>query len=254
MKRLLHLRALTVALALFPFAGRILFAQGFDTGDRLFRLHCAGCHGLDGHGGLGPDLSRGEFRLGSSNEAISETISKGITGTPMPATLLSREQLGQLIGYIKSLAAGRRVTIPGNPDAGEKLFAGRGGCTRCHMVRGEGGSLGPDLTYIGSSRSPAQLRASILRPAEDISPSYWSVDAADKDGITYTGIRLNEDTYSIQIIDTNQTLHSLIKNNLTKLKIDTTQSRMPASSGVTQTELDDLVAYLYSLERKSKLP
>jgi len=124
-----------------------------------------------------------------------------------------------------------------------------------HMVGGRGGAFGPDLTNIGSFRSPAHLRDSILRPNQEINPAYWSVEAVDRSGATYSGIRLNEDTYSIQIIDQNETLRSLAKEDLRTLRVDKKQSRMPTYAGLlTDSEIGDLVAYLYSLERKPKLP
>jgi cytochrome c oxidase cbb3-type subunit III len=252
-----RMRSWICLVALGLTAGGI--ARGQDDhsspGERLFRLHCAECHGLDGEGGQGPDLTRGIYRHGSTEQALYQTISKGVTGTPMPATSLSDGQLRLLVGYVRGLAGGARVTVPGNPAVGETLFRGKGGCAKCHMVRGEGGRLGPDLTYIGSQRSPAHLRTSILRPDEDINPAYWSVEATDKNGKIYSGVRLNEDTYSIQILDVNEDLHSLDKKDLQALTVDMKKSRMPAYTGaLTATELDDLVSYLYSLQRNARLP
>jgi len=132
-----------------------------------------------------------------------------------------------------------------------RLFFGKGACSKCHMVRGEGGVLGPDLSSVGSRRNPEHLRRSILKPSEGISPEYWSVEAVANDGAQFSGIRLNEDSYSIQIIDRNETLRSLYKKDLRLLNIDKTKSWMPAyAGGFSEPELDDLVAYLYSLERK----
>ena len=137
-------------------------------------------------------------------------------------------------------AAGR-VTVGGNPAAGEALFARRG-CAKCHMIRGTGGRLGPDLTYIGSVRSPSHLRASITRPDEEVSRAYWSVDAVDNQAKTYSGIRMGEDTYSIQILDLNEELHSVFKQDLKSLVVEP-KSRMPAfGQTLTSPELDDLVA------------
>ena len=177
-------------------------------GARLYRLHCSECHGLEGRGGQGPDLTRGVYRFGSTDEALYRTISKGVAGTPMPATALSDEQLRQIIRHVRLLGGGVRVTVAGNPATGEALFA-RQGCAKCHMIRGAGGRLGPDLTYIGSVRSPTHLRASITRPDEEVSRAYWSVEAVDNQAKAYSGIRMGEDTYSIQIIDLNEELHSL---------------------------------------------
>ena len=251
------MKAWLCVLALRLFAVEISTAQENDltAGEPLFRLHCAECHGMDGEGGRGPDLRRGVYQHGSSDEALYRTISKGVAGTPMPATSISDAQLLQIVRYIRGVAGSVRVTVPGNPAAGAKLFDGKGGCTKCHMIRGEGGRLGPDLTYIGSQRSPTHLRASILRPDEEISPAYWSVEASDQDGKVYSGIRLNEDTYSIQFIDLDENLHSIAKQNLRTLTVDKKKSRMPGyGEMLSAAELDDLVAYLYSLQRNARLP
>ena len=235
----------------------IAFGQEIDpaAGARLYRLHCAECHGRDGSGGLGPDLTRGVYRRGSTDQALFQTIVNGIAGTPMAATALSDRQIRQIVAHLRLLAGAVRVTVPGNPAAGESLFRGKGGCAKCHMIRGEGGRLGPDLTHIGSLRSPTHLRASILRPEEEVSPGYWAVDAVDKNGKAYQGIRMNEDTYSIQVLDMKEDLHSFAKQDLRTFSVDTKKSRMPAYEKVfTASELDDLVAYLYSLQRKGRQP
>lgn len=225
------------------------------AGARLYRLHCAECHGRSGEGGLGPDLTRGAYRRGSTEQALFQTISSGIAGTPMAATALSDEQLWHIVAHVRLLAGAVRVTVPGNPAAGEKLFTGKGGCVKCHMVEGTGGRLGPDLTQIGSLRSPTHLRASILRPDEDVGAGYWAVEAVDRNGKTYKGIRMNEDTYSIQILDMKEELHSLSKQDLRALSVDPKKSRMPGyEKTLAAAELDDLVAYLYSLQRKGRRP
>jgi putative heme-binding domain-containing protein len=223
------------------------------AGDRLFHLHCAECHGPTGQGGYGPDLTRGEYRHGSTDEALFHTIATGVPGTRMPATSLSDRQLREIVTYVRGLAGGTRVSVAGDARAGEKLFGGKGGCTKCHMIRGEGGSLGPELTYVGSQRAPKHLRTSILQPDEEISPEFWAVDAIDKDGNTYSAIRLNEDTYTIQILDLRENLHSLNKVDLRSLAIKKKKSRMPSYGEVfTSSELDDLVAYLYSLQKNAR--
>jgi cytochrome c oxidase cbb3-type subunit III len=220
---------------------------------RLYRLHCSECHGLDGRGGVGPDLTRGVFRFGSTDEALYRTISKGVPGTMMPATSLPDAGLSQIIKHVRVLAGGVRVKVAGNPAAGEALFARRG-CAKCHMIRGVGGRLGPDLTSIGSVRSPSHLRTSITHPDGEVNRAYWSVDAVDNQAKTYSGIRMGEDTYSIQILDLNEELHSVLKQDLKSLVVEP-KSRMPAfGETLTGMELDDLVAYLYSLERNGRRP
>jgi putative heme-binding domain-containing protein len=171
----------------------------------------------------------------------------------MPATSLSTRQLRQIVKHVQKLAGGVRVAVPGDPSAGEKLFAGKGACGQCHMIHGAGGRLGPDLTEIGSLRSPSYLRTSVLKPDDEISAAYSSVDAVDSDGASYSGIRLNEDTYTIQIMDLQENLRSFAKKDLRSLTVGRKKSRMPAyEAAFTQSELDDLVAYLYSLRRNER--
>jgi cytochrome c oxidase cbb3-type subunit 3 len=247
-------RRVCVPLLLLHITTSAVRAQDdISAGERLFHLHCAECHGPGGEGGYGLDLTRGEYRHGSTDEGLLHTIATGVPGTRMPATSLSDRQLREIVTYVRSLAGGTRVAIAGNAHAGERLFAGKGGCTKCHMIRGEGGRLGPDLTHIGSQRAPNHLRTSILQPDEEISPEFWTVDASDKDGKSYSGIRLNEDTYTIQILDLNENLYSLAKADLRSLTVDKTKSRMPAYQSVfTASEIDDLVAYLYSLQKNAR--
>jgi putative heme-binding domain-containing protein len=222
-------------------------------GARLYRLHCSECHGMDGRGGVGTDLTRGVYRFGSTDEALYRTISKGVAGTMMPATSLPDSGLWQIVRHVRVLGGGVRVTVAGNPATGEALFSARG-CAKCHMIRGAGGRLGPDLTYIGSLRSPSHLRASLTRPDEEVSRAYWSVEAVDNQARTYSGICMGEDTYSIQILDLNEELHSVYKQDLKRLVVEP-KSRMPAfGQTLTGAELDDLVSYLYSLERRGRRP
>ena len=126
-------------LLLYFTADGIARAQDDDSaGERLFRLHCAECHGLDGQGGRGPDLTRGVYRHGSTEQALYRTISQGVTGTQMPATSLSDRQLFQIVRYVRGLAGSTRVVISGDPAAGGSLFAGKGSCPKCHMAKVEG--------------------------------------------------------------------------------------------------------------------
>lgn len=234
-------------------ANRSPSAADVDAGGRIYRSHCAECHGLKGEGGRGPDLTRGEYRHGSSDAALARTISRGIPGTQMPGIYHDEYQVQQLVAFVRSLAGGGpRTNPPGNAANGSALFRGKGGCAACHAVAGEGGRSGPDLSYIGSMRTPAHLRSSVLEPDKDLSPAWWWVEAAGPAG-SWSGLRLNEDTYTIQILDAGDRLVSLEKAKLTRLDIDKRKSRMPSYQGkLSPSEIDDLVAYLYSLQRKAR--
>jgi putative heme-binding domain-containing protein len=228
------------------------------AGARSFRSHCAECHGLKGEGGRGPDLTRGEYRHGSSDDALFKTVGYGIPGTQMPGIYYEDVQIWQLVAFVRTLAAPespQRSPQPtkGNRAAGEKLFFGKAGCTGCHMIQGRGGRTGPDLSFIGSSRNPQHLRTSLLKPSEEFPIQWWTAQAEDKQGNRYSGTRLNEDTYTIQLLDAQRDLISLQKADLRSLRVENQDSPMPSYEGkLTAPELDDLVAYLYSLRRKAR--
>jgi len=72
-----------------------------------------------------------------------------------------------------------------------------------------------------------------------------------KDGRRITGVRLNEDTFTTQVMDLNGGLHSFFKADLKELQRDTGKSPMPSFRGaLSASEVDDLVAYLVSLRGK----
>ncbi len=108
--------------------------------------------------------------------------------------------------------------------------------------------MGPDLTYIGKSRSPEYLRDSIMNPNADVQPRYWVVEAVSKEGTRYSGFLLNEDTYTVQFLDFEEHLRSLNKSALVSCEVEK-NSRMPSYRGkLKDSQIQDLVAYLSSLK------
>lgn len=220
------------------------------AGGRIFRSHCAVCHGLNGVGDRAPALTTGRFRHGSSDGALQETISKGIAGTEMPGIFFNGLQLWQLVAYVQSLGKNSEVEKPtGDPAAGKTVYTERG-CNGCHRVDGEGGRSGPDLSDIGASRSLAHLRAAVLNPNEKVLPRDWTVKAVTRDGASIAGRRMNEDTFSVQVLDAEARLVSLAKSDLTSYEVSQ-ESAMPAYQGMIRgKDLDNLLAYLASLRQR----
>jgi putative heme-binding domain-containing protein len=220
------------------------------AGTANYRSRCAYCHGLDGTGGKGPDLTRGEFRHGSSDVDILRTIREGIPTSEMPRTYFPEKQGWQVVAFVKSLSQGAsRLDIAGNPADGANIYDAAG-CSKCHMVAGHGGRLGSDLIDVGALRSPEHVRTSILKPDDEVHRRYWSVEIVLRNDKVISGFRLNEDTYSIQVIDAEENLHSLWKKDIREINERKT-STMPSYEGTfSDRELDDLVAYLYSLRGK----
>ena len=220
------------------------------AGGRIFRSHCAVCHGLNGVGDRAPALTTGRFRHGGSDGALQETISKGIAGTEMPGIFFNGLQLWQLVAYVQSLGKNSEVEKPtGDPAAGKTVYTERG-CNGCHRVDGEGGRSGPDLSDIGASRSLAHLRAAVLNPNEKVLPRDWTVKAVTRDGASIAGRRMNEDTFSVQVLDAEARLVSLAKSDLTSYEVSQ-ESAMPAYQGMIRgKDLDNLLAYLASLRQR----
>ena len=118
------------------------------------------------------------------------------------------------------------------------------------MVGGAGGRLGPDLTAVANRRDPDELRSDLLSPDEDVAPRWWTVRVTRDDGSVVEGLRMNEDTFSVRIMDGDENLWHFLKGQVRSTERVTT-STMPAYGDLTPTEVDDLVAYLFSLRRES---
>ena len=242
-----------------PLAGD---ASAIKEGASLFRANCSPCHGLNAHGGgRGPDLTSGRWTHGSSDAEIFRTISQGVPGTQMPANGFEDSETWAIIAYLRSLAPSRQPKMPGDAAKGEKLFTGAAGCSTCHMVNGRGGLLGPELSRVGASRSLAYLTESIREPDKELSDGmldpnnhyglplvYDTVTVILRNGERLTGVAKNEDTFTVQLLDTNQQLHLLQKRDLKEV-LHERKSLMPAYSEkmISPAELLDLLAYLETL-------
>ncbi len=218
-------------------------------GERLFQGACASCHGPRGDGGRGANLAVPRLSRAVDDAALFGIIQNGIPGTEMPkAWSMTDREIWQVAAFVRSLGRIPRQPIAGDPAGGEKLFRSKGNCAQCHLVAGQGGRMGPELTEIGARRSAGYLRTAILDPEADIPTSFLQVRVVTRDGRKIIGVRLNENTFSIQIRDFSDRLHSFWKSELVELNKDWGRSPMPSYRGVfTAAELDDLVAYLVSL-------
>jgi alcohol dehydrogenase (cytochrome c) len=148
-----------------------------------------------------------------------------------------------------------RTNSSGSTAAGEALFFGKAGCASCHEVNGRGGVTGPDLSGAGT-RSPEALREEILNPVSSAAPATGrgggpppTVSVKLEDGREIRGIRPNEDTFSIQIVDASGQLHLLDKMKLSSVHYESS-ALMPSdyASRLTPEELQTLIAYLGSLK------
>lgn len=215
-----------------------------EHGKRLYMGRCAGCHGPSGDGGKGANLAVPQLTRAAEDRALYRIIRYGIPDTEMPGSLMDSRELWQTAAFVRTLGKVQSTAPAGNPAAGEKVFLTKGGCLACHALGARGGHAGPSLTGIGARRSPTHLKAKIEDPAADVPPAFRLVEITTKSGRAYKGVRLNEDTFSIQLRDAAGNPQSIWKDQITRMTSERKTS-MPAYKGrLSESELNDLVAYL----------
>ena len=219
-----------------------------ERGKRLFAANCAQCHGPAGNGGRGANLARPKLPRATDDPALFTIIRDGIPRTEMPgAWSMNDHEIWQVAAHVRTLGRVAQEKVPGDPAAGRDLFRSKG-CLGCHMVDSEGGRMGPPLTEVGLRRSGDYVRAKLLEPASALPEDFTMADLATIAGERVSGFVLDEDTYSIQIRDLSDKLHSYWKRDLATIEKHTDRTPMPSFRGrLSDGELQDLVAYLVSL-------
>lgn len=219
-----------------------------DNGARLYGVHCSSCHGPDGDLVAAVDLRRGVFRFGSSDEELGRTIARGIPGTAMNPQKFSAAELHALVAYIRSMRDfGARAVAVGDPSTGETLFEQKG-CLSCHRVRGRGSLFSVDLSEIGAIRSAEALQRALADTTNVVAPQRRFIRAVTADAKVVNGRRLNEDTFTVQVIDDQGHLLSLVKSELREYSSATTSPRPSAKDKLSAADRAHLTAYLASLK------
>ncbi len=217
-------------------------SQRIDDGRRLFEQSCTVCHGQNAKGGRGPDLT-GKLNRGGLESEIVQNIISGIAGTQMAAFPMPVENARSIVAYLRSLkAGGPDLPVTGDAANGQQLFFGAAGCSRCHMYRGQGGRLGPDLSRIGEAKTVRELQGIISQPHRDLVHGFETVEVRRRDGSQLRGVRKNEDTFSLQMMDETEKLHLLLKKDLASFRL-TGKSLMPEAA-VSGPQMDNVIAFL----------
>ena len=166
----------------------------------------------------------------------------------MPAFKLQSSELDGLVAFIRAgFDLGGTAIKVGDAARGKPLFEAKGACGTCHRVNAMGPRVAPDLSDIGVTRSPAQLYRSVTEPNGSMWPINRPVRAVTRDGTTIRGRRLNEDTYTVQVIDEQERLVSLVKADLREYELGKTSPMPSVAKTFTADEIADLLAYLLSL-------
>jgi cytochrome c oxidase cbb3-type subunit III len=247
-----------------PYAGSPKAAK---AGEYEFRINCALCHGLGARGGgRGPDLTTPKKRHAHSDAEMFQTISTGIPGTAMPANGtngqgvgMTDEEIWEIVTYIRSIEVKAPAKPIGNAAQGKELFYGDANCSSCHMVNGKGGRVGPDLSSVGTSRRmdaliesirnpSARLAWGLTEPTKEFPQEYETVTVTTPDGQQIKGVTLNEDSFSIQMMDTSEKIYLFEKDKLKSYEVSR-KSLMPLYNTdlLSDRDLHDIIAYLQSV-------
>lgn len=215
------------------------------AGATLFRERCAECHGADGKGVAGHDLTR-LWSAGATDARVFQTIRSGVPNTIMPSSTAPDGELRAIVAYLRSLndAAAEAAASGGDADNGQRIFWAT--CGNCHAVNGRGGRLGPDLSRIAQSR--LQLTQAIRNPSASIPAGFQPVTLVTREGQKVRGVSKGEDAFSIQIMDTNQRLQGYLKSTVTSI-VREDRSLMPefGPDRLNDGDLNDLLAFLATL-------
>lgn len=213
-------------------------------GKKLFERHCALCHGIGGQGGRGPALNRPHLLRAPDDAALKGVITDGIPPSMPEGWLFDEDDVANLAAFVRSLGRVRAEPVAGDPDRGAAVYV-KSACGGCHVLNGQGGGFGPELTGIGDRRNAEYLRKTISKPAEALPEDFLFVRAATASGEKIEGIRVNEDSFTIQIKDLAGRHYSLRKDALSELKKLKGETPMPAFEGIlSATDVQDLAAYL----------
>lgn len=229
-------------------------ANADSAAQQAFAANCAGCHGLDGKGGeRAPDIvTRANVRK-LSDAQLLQILKKGVPQTSMPAfNHLGDDVLRSLVAYLRNLQGSPLTAqLPGDARRGKELFFGKGGCSSCHMARGQGGFFASDLSAYARGRAPETIRDAILLPNRDLDPRNRTVIVKLSNGKTLEGLARNEDNFSMQLLTRDGSLFLFTKAAVKSISYGD-QSPMPADYGtrLSAAEIEDLVKFLNSVTKE----
>lgn len=226
------------------------YAQAdIEHGFRVYTERCLICHGVDGAGVGSVDLRGGRFRRAATDRQLIRLITTGIPEVGMPPNSLTEPEQVSIVSYLRNMNGfDADAVILGDPARGHVIFEGRGSCTQCHRTDGTTTGMAPDLSGIGAVRTPSALQRSLLEPSAAMLPINRPIHVVTRGGRVINGRRLNEDTYTVQLMDDEGRLMSLDKADLREYTI-LAASPMPTYRDKLNTQdIADMVAYLVSLK------
>ncbi|MBK5294388.1 MAG: PQQ-binding-like beta-propeller repeat protein [Acidobacteriia bacterium] len=203
-----------------------------DRGGQLFVKNCSACHGDTAKGGRGPDLTGGEWKHGGSDDDLLRNFTKGIPGTQMPAIPMPEADARLIVGFLRWTGGeSAKDSLSGDVALGRQLFFEAAQCSQCHMFGGRGGILGRDLTDARARHRAKDVAAAMQAPLQRI-------EARGKSGTLLRGVKKNEDTFTLHLMDDQRKWHFLAKRDYTIREVDSPHPTL------TLKQRDDLLAFL----------
>ena len=263
MTTLIRKPAVRVALICLTFAalappGLAQDAGRYETvdieyGALLYGMHCINCHGENGDLLPQINLRSGAFPNSPGDRELGENIRNGIPGTAMIANAYDDSEITALVAYVRNIATvAPNSIVLGDSVRGQALFEGEGACTDCHRVNGRGPRFAPDLSSIGATRTASQLERTLAGGDSSLIPINRPVRIVTSDGTVINGRRLNEDRYTVQLVDETERLRSLVKADLEEYTVLETSAHPAYGEIFDETDRADLLAYLLSLKGLSR--
>ncbi len=226
-------------------------AQPSKTGEALLQSTCSDCHTLD-------VITRQKKTRAEWTAVVADMVSRGAQGSP--------DDLNEVVEYLSvnfgPAATAAANTAPAKPahaesakavlsaeqtEKAQNLVRGNG-CLSCHRLGDSGSYAGPDLNDIGSHRTVEQLRAALVSPDATAPSRSRAVRIVTREGKTIEGKLLNQDLYSLQLLDFSGQLEAFPKSQIRELT-DIRPDPMPSYAGkITDADLSDLVDYLATLK------
>jgi PQQ-dependent dehydrogenase (methanol/ethanol family) len=259
MKKLLAVFAVLFAVAALWHASA---QEPFAAAKNDFEKNCAVCHGSGGGGGdRAPALADNPDLRRLDAVGIAAIIRRGMPGGMPAFGALPQEQVTRISTWLKTMNdSALHASPPEQVAAGEAFFFGDGGCSGCHMVKGRGGSNGPDLSSIGARSTLKEINAWLDNPTGQMGiktlgvcpfwafcPDFqWAVaDVALKDGGTLRGFLRGQTEHEVQIQSLDGKLRLLDASRYTSVTREQ-KSVMPVLKA-TADQRRDLLAYMSSL-------
>jgi cytochrome c oxidase cbb3-type subunit 3 len=229
--------------------------QGLNEGRQVFESRCAGCHGLDGRGGeRAPSIATDSRAQRRSDAELLRIVHDGVPAAGMPAfSTLDSDTAKSLIGYLRLLQGqAGAVKLPGEARNGRAIFFGKGQCSQCHMVSGEGGFISSELTTVARTRSAEEIRQAILKPG-NTGRQGGVVVVTTREGQKYSGVVRNQDNFSLQLQSLDGAFHLFLKPESETLERQA-EPLMPSDYGarLSSGELNDVISFLIVSANESK--